>query len=58
MKLFTSNEDFILRRVHISTWAQLKMMLGKPPFPCHQQARALYDAAIKEQPELNTKTQT
>jgi len=50
MKLFTSNEDFFLRRVHISTWAQLKMMLGKPPFPCYQQARALYDAAVKEQP--------
>jgi len=50
-----SNENFVLRRVHISTWSQVKMMFGRAPFHCHQQARDLYDAAVKEQPEPNTR---
>ena len=53
MKLHTSKEDFILTRVlKISFWAQLKMRWGLPPFPCYQQAKALYDAVLLEQPDL------
>jgi hypothetical protein len=58
MKLHTSKEDFNLMRVRISFWRQMKMMLGLPPFPCYQQAKNLYDAVLREHPDLIPKRQS
>jgi hypothetical protein len=51
MKLYQSSECFILRRIQISLWAQVKMLLKRPPVPSYQQAKQLYDAARTEQPD-------
>ncbi len=55
MKLYQSSEDFILRRIQISLWAQVRMVLHWPPVPSYQQAKQLYDAARKEQPDTAVK---
>jgi hypothetical protein len=52
MKLYQSSECFILRRIQISFWAQVKMLLHSPPFPSYAQAKKLYDAALTEQPDI------
>jgi hypothetical protein len=51
MKPYQSRESFILRRIRISFWQQVKMLLRRPPFPSYEQAKALYDAARHEQPD-------
>jgi len=51
MKLYQSSEVFILRRIQISLWAQVRMLLQRPPVPSYQQAKQLYDAARNEQPD-------
>lgn len=56
MKLHRSEENFVLRRVQISFWDQLKMMLGFPPFRCYQRAKDLYDKALTEQPDVIPQT--
>ena len=52
MKPYHSPEVFILRRIQISFWAQVKMLLHRPPFPGYAKAKELYDAARKEQPDI------
>jgi len=56
MKLFRSDENLILRRIQISLWAQVKMILRRPPFRCYLRAKDLYDKACIEQPELKPQT--
>jgi hypothetical protein len=50
-KLYQSPEDFILRRIQISLWAQVKMLMHMPPFSSYPQAKKLYDLAQAEQPD-------
>lgn len=51
MKLYQSPETFILRRIQISLWAQVKMLLRRPPVSTYEQAKALYATALTEQPD-------
>jgi len=51
MKLYQSPEDFIVRRIQISLWAQVRMLLRRPPFPRYEQVKELYDKARNEQPD-------
>ena len=50
MEPYQSPEDFILRRIQISLWAQFKMSLRLPPFSNYDRAKGLYDKACAEQP--------
>lgn len=51
VKPYFSEEVFILRRVQISLWAQLKMLFHRPPYPTYARVEALYTAARKELPD-------
>ena len=51
MKPYQSQEDFILRRIQIPFWAQVKMLMHQPPFRSYTQVKQLYEAARTEQPE-------
>ena len=54
---YYSPEVFILRRVQISLWAQLKMLFHRPPYPTYAAVEALYTAARKELPDPEPKPQ-
>lgn len=57
MKPYQSGESLILRRIQISLWQQIKMLLRRPPFPSYAQAKALYDAARRDQPDPEVQSQ-
>jgi len=50
MKLYQSPENFILRRIQISLWPQVRMILGRAPFPRYDNVKRLYDKALAKQP--------
>jgi len=54
---YHSAEVFILRRVQISLWAQLKMLFHRPPYATYATVEALYKAARKELPDPEPKSQ-
>lgn len=47
MTVFQSPEDFVLRRIQISLWAQVRMLFGRPPFRDYKPVKELYDQAFK-----------
>lgn len=50
-KLYQSS-SFILRRIQISLWSQVRMLwFRQPPFQSYEQAKQLYEAAREEQPD-------
>lgn len=51
VKPYQSEEVFILRRIQISLWAQLKMLLHRPPYKTYAEVEKLYRAAQREQPD-------
>lgn len=51
VKPYHSAEVFILRRIHIPLWAQVKMLFHRPPFPKYDEVQQLYEAARKELPD-------
>lgn len=51
VKPYQSKEVFILRRIQISLWAQLKMLLHRPPYRSYAEVEKLYEAAQREQPD-------
>jgi hypothetical protein len=51
MKLYQSPENFVLRRIQISLWSQVRMLLRRPPFTRYEHVKKLYDEARAEQPD-------
>lgn len=57
VKPYQSAEVFILRRIQISLWAQLKMLLHRPPYKSYAEVEKLYKAAQREQPDPEVRSQ-
>lgn len=57
VKPYQSPEVFILRRIQISFWAQMKMLLHRPPYGSYAEVERLYVAAQRDQPDPEAQSQ-
>ena len=53
-----SEENFVLTRIRIPWWSRVKLALGWPPYPKHDEVRKLYIKTLESSPAVLQNNQT